>query len=138
VGQSQDRQGRSQIEESMISLRLVVDTNVVVSAAIKPEGLQRTVRSMEGAAVFDGERGELGIGYQGTLGLAIDDHRAQKGPVIFVRSQPPDIRLIQPVVDELTCSFQRAPLAQQFWIGHDAGDSGAASEVILVRLLAIL
>ena len=27
----------------MISLRLVVDTNVVVSAALKPEGLQRTV-----------------------------------------------------------------------------------------------
>jgi putative PIN family toxin of toxin-antitoxin system len=27
----------------MIPLRLVVDTNVVVSAAIKPEGLQRTV-----------------------------------------------------------------------------------------------
>jgi uncharacterized protein len=27
----------------MISLRLVVDTNVVVSGALKPEGLQRTV-----------------------------------------------------------------------------------------------
>lgn len=27
----------------MIALRLVVDTNVVVSAALKPEGLQRTV-----------------------------------------------------------------------------------------------
>jgi len=27
----------------MISLRLVVDTNIVVSAALKPEGLQRTV-----------------------------------------------------------------------------------------------
>jgi uncharacterized protein len=27
----------------MISLRLVIDTNMVVSAAIKPEGLQRTV-----------------------------------------------------------------------------------------------
>jgi uncharacterized protein len=27
----------------MISLRLVIDTNVVVSAAVKPEGLQRTV-----------------------------------------------------------------------------------------------
>jgi putative PIN family toxin of toxin-antitoxin system len=27
----------------MIPLRLVIDTNVVVSAAIKPEGLQRTV-----------------------------------------------------------------------------------------------
>lgn len=27
----------------MISLRLVVDTNVVISAALKPEGLQRTV-----------------------------------------------------------------------------------------------
>jgi putative PIN family toxin of toxin-antitoxin system len=27
----------------MISLRLVLDTNVVVSAALKPEGLQRTV-----------------------------------------------------------------------------------------------
>jgi putative PIN family toxin of toxin-antitoxin system len=27
----------------MISLRLVLDTNVVISAAIKPEGLQRTV-----------------------------------------------------------------------------------------------
>jgi putative PIN family toxin of toxin-antitoxin system len=27
----------------MISLRLVVDTNMVVSAALKPEGLQRTV-----------------------------------------------------------------------------------------------
>ena len=27
----------------MIPLRLVVDTNVVVSAALKPEGLQRTV-----------------------------------------------------------------------------------------------
>jgi uncharacterized protein len=27
----------------MISLRLVLDTNVVVSAAIKPDGLQRTV-----------------------------------------------------------------------------------------------
>ena len=27
----------------MISLRLVVDTNIIVSAALKPEGLQRTV-----------------------------------------------------------------------------------------------
>jgi putative PIN family toxin of toxin-antitoxin system len=27
----------------MISLRLVIDTNVVVSAALKPEGLQRTM-----------------------------------------------------------------------------------------------
>jgi predicted nucleic acid-binding protein len=27
----------------MISLRLVVDTNIVVSAALKPEGLERTV-----------------------------------------------------------------------------------------------
>jgi putative PIN family toxin of toxin-antitoxin system len=27
----------------MISLRLVIDTNVVVSAALKPEGIQRTV-----------------------------------------------------------------------------------------------
>jgi predicted nucleic acid-binding protein len=27
----------------MIPLRLVVDTNTVVSAALKPEGLQRTV-----------------------------------------------------------------------------------------------
>ncbi|HEX7287281.1 MAG TPA: putative toxin-antitoxin system toxin component, PIN family [Candidatus Angelobacter sp.] len=27
----------------MIALRLVVDTNVVVSAALKPEGLQRTI-----------------------------------------------------------------------------------------------
>jgi len=27
----------------MISLRLVVDTNIVISAALKPEGLQRTV-----------------------------------------------------------------------------------------------
>jgi uncharacterized protein len=27
----------------MLSLRLVVDTNVIVSAALKPEGLQRTV-----------------------------------------------------------------------------------------------
>lgn len=27
----------------MIALRLVVDTNVIVSAALKPEGLQRTV-----------------------------------------------------------------------------------------------
>jgi putative PIN family toxin of toxin-antitoxin system len=27
----------------MIALRLVVDTNIVVSAALKPEGLQRTV-----------------------------------------------------------------------------------------------
>ncbi len=27
----------------MIPLRLVVDTNVVVSAALKPDGLQRTV-----------------------------------------------------------------------------------------------
>jgi predicted nucleic acid-binding protein len=27
----------------MIPLRLVIDTNVVVSAALKPEGLQRTV-----------------------------------------------------------------------------------------------
>jgi hypothetical protein len=27
----------------MIALRLVIDTNVVVSAAIKPDGLQRTV-----------------------------------------------------------------------------------------------
>jgi uncharacterized protein len=27
----------------MISLRLVIDTNVVVSAALKPDGLQRTV-----------------------------------------------------------------------------------------------
>lgn len=27
----------------MISLRLVVDTNIVVSASLKPDGLQRTV-----------------------------------------------------------------------------------------------
>ena len=27
----------------MIALRLVIDTNVVVSAALKPNGLQRTV-----------------------------------------------------------------------------------------------
>jgi len=27
----------------MIALRLVVDTNILVSAALKPEGLQRTV-----------------------------------------------------------------------------------------------
>jgi len=27
----------------MISLRLVIDTNIVISAAIKPQGLQRTV-----------------------------------------------------------------------------------------------
>ena len=27
----------------MIRLRLVIDTNIVVSAALKPEGLQRTV-----------------------------------------------------------------------------------------------
>jgi putative PIN family toxin of toxin-antitoxin system len=27
----------------MLSLRLVVDTNIIVSAALKPEGLQRTV-----------------------------------------------------------------------------------------------
>ena len=27
----------------MIPLRLVIDTNIVVSAALKPEGLQRTV-----------------------------------------------------------------------------------------------
>ena len=27
----------------MISLRLVIDTNIVVSAALKPEGLQRTI-----------------------------------------------------------------------------------------------
>jgi len=27
----------------MIPLRLVIDTNVVVSAALKPEGLQRTL-----------------------------------------------------------------------------------------------
>jgi uncharacterized protein len=27
----------------MIPLRLVIDTNVVVSAALKPEGMQRTV-----------------------------------------------------------------------------------------------
>lgn len=27
----------------MIPLRLVVDTNIVVSAALKPDGLQRTV-----------------------------------------------------------------------------------------------
>jgi len=27
----------------MLSLRLVIDTNIVVSAALKPEGLQRTV-----------------------------------------------------------------------------------------------
>ena len=27
----------------MLSLRLVIDTNIVVSAAIKPDGLQRTV-----------------------------------------------------------------------------------------------
>jgi predicted nucleic acid-binding protein len=27
----------------MIPLRLVIDTNVVVSAALKPDGLQRTV-----------------------------------------------------------------------------------------------
>src|SRR6266568_8229932 len=27
----------------MLSLRLVLDTNIVVSAALKPEGLQRTV-----------------------------------------------------------------------------------------------
>lgn len=27
----------------MIPLRLVIDTNVVISAALKPEGLQRTV-----------------------------------------------------------------------------------------------
>jgi len=27
----------------MISLRLVVDTNIIVSAALKPDGLQRTV-----------------------------------------------------------------------------------------------
>jgi hypothetical protein len=27
----------------MISLRLVVDTNIIISAALKPEGLQRTV-----------------------------------------------------------------------------------------------
>jgi putative PIN family toxin of toxin-antitoxin system len=27
----------------MISLRLVVDTNIVISAALKPEGLQRTI-----------------------------------------------------------------------------------------------
>jgi len=30
------------LERSMISLRLVLDTNIVVSAAIKPQGLQRT------------------------------------------------------------------------------------------------
>jgi len=27
----------------MISVRLVVDTNIIVSAALKPDGLQRTV-----------------------------------------------------------------------------------------------
>ena len=27
----------------MIALRLVIDTNVLVSAALKPEGLQRTI-----------------------------------------------------------------------------------------------
>ena len=27
----------------MIALRLVIDTNIVVSAALKPDGLQRTV-----------------------------------------------------------------------------------------------
>ncbi len=27
----------------MIALRLVVDTNIIVSAALKPDGLQRTV-----------------------------------------------------------------------------------------------
>ena len=30
-------------EEPMLALRLVLDTNIVVSAALKPEGLQRTV-----------------------------------------------------------------------------------------------
>ena len=33
----------AQKEALMLPLRLVVDTNVVVSAALKPEGLQRTV-----------------------------------------------------------------------------------------------
>ena len=28
----------------MIALRLVMDTNILVSAALKPQGLQRTVR----------------------------------------------------------------------------------------------
>ena len=27
----------------MIALRLVIDTNIVVSAALKPDGLQRTI-----------------------------------------------------------------------------------------------
>jgi prevent-host-death family protein len=34
---------RAKNEAPMISLRLVIDTNIVVSAALKPDGLQRTV-----------------------------------------------------------------------------------------------
>jgi hypothetical protein len=39
------------------------------------------------------------------------------------RSQEPDVPLIQPLVDELTRSFQREPLAWQYWIGHDSEDA---------------
>jgi hypothetical protein len=46
MGQNPYRQGtirRTQAPEApMISLRLVLDTNIVVSAALKPVGLQRT------------------------------------------------------------------------------------------------
>ena len=33
----------AKIQARMIPLRLVIDTNIVVSAALKPDGLQRTV-----------------------------------------------------------------------------------------------
>lgn len=79
---------------------------------------------VEHAAVFDGQRGQLGITDQGTLGLAIDDHLAKKGPVIFPRGQQPDVRLIQPLVDEMHGFLRRKPLAREFWIGHDPEECG--------------
>ena len=36
----------------MIALRLVMDTNILVSAALKPQGLQRTVRVFAPAHLY--------------------------------------------------------------------------------------
>src|ERR1700740_761483 len=79
---------------------------------------------MYNVAVLSRQRGELRVCHERTPGLAIKQKLTQQDPMLLTRSQQANVRLLQPLINKLSCLLGRESLARKPWVRHNPEEGG--------------
>ena len=77
------------------------------------------VGGVEGAAILDGQRRQVGVTDQRTASLAVQQHSPEQAPVLISGWQETHVRLLHPLIYNLDGFLRREPLSGESWVRDD-------------------